>query len=204
MFNPTVGSPATGANRRRLRVPLRADLAAARGTATTWQTTASKPRSSPSRPMFASTSCGTADGEPPSIPIDTQRPGRVGPLRGFLPRGLSNACPHAPSRTHAAADKGRRRTTLNKHGRSCLKRSGPVQPRDAHYKTICAVPDDTTRRQIPTCGEGSLSGLVRRLLDVHRAPVDWSAHFASTTSSIPTSGTLPNNDSECLASSRGT
>jgi hypothetical protein len=60
----------------------------------------------------------------PFIPIDTQRPGRVGPLRGFLPRGLSNACPHAPSRIHAAADKGRRRTTLNKHGRSCLKTLG--------------------------------------------------------------------------------
>jgi hypothetical protein len=36
-------------------------------------------------------------------------------------------------------------------------------------------------------------------LTVHRAPVDWSAHFASTTSSIPISGTLPSNDSECLA-----
>jgi hypothetical protein len=23
--------------------------------------------------------------------------GRIGPLRGFLPRGLFNACPHAPS-----------------------------------------------------------------------------------------------------------
>ena len=40
--------------------------------------------------------------------------------------------------------------------------------------------------------------------NVQRNSIDRSAHFVSTTSSIPISGTLPSNDSECLASSRGT
>jgi hypothetical protein len=39
---------------------------------------------------------------------------RIGALRGFLPSGLSNACPHAPTRVCASADMGRRRTNLKK------------------------------------------------------------------------------------------
>ena len=116
MFNPTVGSSATSANRRHSRLPLQADLAAARGIVTTWRATASKPPSTSPRPGFASASRGKVDGELPSIPIAAQGSGRVGPLRGFLPRGLSNACPHASSCPHGAADKGRRRTTLNDSG----------------------------------------------------------------------------------------
>jgi hypothetical protein len=118
MFNPTVGSSATSANSRHSRLPLQADLAVARGIVTTWRTTPSKPPSRSSRPGFASAVRGKADGQLPSIPIAAEGSRRVGPLRGFLPRGLSNACPHASSCAHAAADKGRRRTTLNELGQS--------------------------------------------------------------------------------------
>jgi len=114
MFNPTVGSSATSANRRHSRLPFQADLATARGIITTWRATASKRPSASSRPRLASPSHGKVQGERPSIPIAAQGSGRVGPLRGFLPRGLSNACPHASSCSHGAADKGRHRTTLNR------------------------------------------------------------------------------------------
>jgi hypothetical protein len=118
IFSPTVGSSATSANRRHSRLPLRADLAAARGIVTTWRTTPSKPPSTPSRPRFASACRAAADGQLPSIPIAAEGSRRLGSLRGFLPRGLSNACPHASSCAHAAADKGRRRTNLNACRRS--------------------------------------------------------------------------------------
>ncbi|SAK95376.1 hypothetical protein AWB75_06910 [Caballeronia catudaia] len=39
--------------------------------------------------------------------------GRLGPLRGFLPRGLFNACPHALSLAREPLIEGRRRTNLN-------------------------------------------------------------------------------------------
>jgi hypothetical protein len=39
--------------------------------------------------------------------------GRIRPLRGFLPRGLFNACPHALSLAHELVVEGRRRTNLN-------------------------------------------------------------------------------------------
>jgi hypothetical protein len=117
IFSPTVGSSATSANRRHSRLPLRADLAAARGIVTTWRTTPSKPPSTPSRPRFASACRAAADGQLPSIPIAAEGSRRLGSLRGFLPRGLSNACPHASPCAHAAADKGRRRTNLNDDSR---------------------------------------------------------------------------------------
>jgi len=37
---------------------------------------------------------------------------RIGALRGFLHRGLFDACRHARWRTHIPADDGRHRTTL--------------------------------------------------------------------------------------------
>lgn len=43
----------------------------------------------------------------------SEHAGRIGPLRGFLPRGLFNACPHALSLTHEFVVEGRRRTNLN-------------------------------------------------------------------------------------------
>jgi hypothetical protein len=48
-----------------------------------------------------------------SINRHSEDAGRIGPLRGFLPRGLFNACPHALSLTHELLVKGRRRTNLN-------------------------------------------------------------------------------------------
>jgi hypothetical protein len=132
---------------------------------------ASKPRSSPSRPRFASTSCGTAEGEP----LHPHRHSTPGPRRStprFPPSRLVQrlpTCAVAHSRGcrqgQASNNPEQTRTVLPENSR------GRVQPRDAHYKTVS---------------------------------VDRSAHFASTTSSIPISGTLPSNDSECLASSRGT
>ena len=99
-FIPTVGSSATSANRRHLRLPLQAAPGAARGIVTSSRTTSSKPPSKPFRPRFASASGGKADGELALFPIAAQGSGRVGSLRGFLPRALSNACPHASSCTH--------------------------------------------------------------------------------------------------------
>jgi hypothetical protein len=132
MFNPTVDSSATSANRRHSRLPLQADLAAARGIVTTWRTTPSKPPSRSSRPGFASAFRGKADGQLPSIPIAAEGSRRVGPLRGFLPRGLSNACPHASSCPHAAADKGRRRTNLNDFCPMARTKRRPAKPLDTH------------------------------------------------------------------------
>ena len=98
MFNPTVGSSATSANSRHSRLPLQADLAAARGIVTAWRTTPSKPPSRSSRPGFASAFRGKADGQLPSIPIAAEGSRRVGPLRGFLPRAYST-----PARTRRRA-----------------------------------------------------------------------------------------------------
>ena len=100
IFIPTVGSSATSANRRHLRLPLQAAPGAARGIVTSSRATPSKPPLTRSRPRFASASGGEADGELALFPIAAQGSGRVGSLRGFLPRALSNACPHASSCTH--------------------------------------------------------------------------------------------------------
>lgn len=100
IFIRTVGSSATSANRRHSRLPLQAAPGAARGIVTSSRSTPSKPPSTPSRPRFASASGGKADGEPALFPIADQGSGRVGSLRGFLPRALSNACPHASPCTH--------------------------------------------------------------------------------------------------------
>jgi hypothetical protein len=50
--------------------------------------------------------------------------------RGFLPRGLSDTCPHADIRRRTAASAGRRPTTLNT-SRPCLRarKSRPEAPR---------------------------------------------------------------------------
>jgi hypothetical protein len=100
IFIPTVGSSATSANRRHSRLPLQAAPGTARGIVTSSRATPSKPPSTPSRPRFASASGGKADGELALFPIAAQVSGRLGSLRGFLPRALSNACPHASSCTH--------------------------------------------------------------------------------------------------------
>jgi hypothetical protein len=128
IFIPTVGSSATSAKRRHSRLPLQADPGAARCIVTTCRATASKPPSTPSRPRFASAYGGEADGELPSFPIAAQGSGRVGSFRGFLPRALSNARPHASSCTHGAADKGKHRTTLNCNGLSRRAQSGQLRP----------------------------------------------------------------------------
>jgi hypothetical protein len=47
--------------------------------------------------------------------------GRPGPLRGFLPRGLSNACPHALSFDDAPVVEGRHRINLNGERQSALR-----------------------------------------------------------------------------------
>ena len=51
----------------------------------------------------------------PGRPINHQSEevGRLGPPRGFLPRGLFNACPHALSFDDEPVLEGRRRTNLN-------------------------------------------------------------------------------------------
>lgn len=65
----------------------------------------------------------------PSIPIATRNSHRPGPLRGFLPRGLSDACPQAPRHAHSHVNKGRHRITLNELGNPELGAgSAPQQP----------------------------------------------------------------------------
>jgi hypothetical protein len=56
---------------------------------------------------------GLAHHPSPSISIASRHSGRIGQLRGFLHRGLFDACLYARRRTHIPADDGRHRTTLN-------------------------------------------------------------------------------------------
>jgi len=60
-------------------------------------TTASGPSSIP----FRRPASHIAEDPGPSIAIVTQDSSRIGPLRGFLPRGLLDACPHAPRHTRS-------------------------------------------------------------------------------------------------------
>jgi len=154
MFNPTVGSSATSANRRHSRLPPQADLATARSIGTTWPTTAPKPPSTPSRPKFASASHGKADSDLPSISIAAQGSGRVGPLRGFLPRGLSNACPHASSCTHGLRTRAGIEQRLTGSDRWCLAQTDtPSLGRSGSGKP----PKSSTRRSVPW-NKGTLTG----------------------------------------------
>jgi len=56
----------------------------------------------------------------PGRPINhhSEEVGRLGPLRGFLPRGFFNACPHALSFDDEPVLEGRRRRNLNAKGNS--------------------------------------------------------------------------------------
>ncbi|MBB5445144.1 hypothetical protein HDG38_003773 [Paraburkholderia sp. WSM4177] len=54
----------------------------------------------------------------------SEDPGRLGPLRGFLPRGLFNACPHALSFAHEPVLEGRHRINLNDKRRSPSRTDG--------------------------------------------------------------------------------
>ena len=56
----------------------------------------------------------------PTIKSHSCRPaaGCGGASRGFLPRGLSDACPRAPSCHHVPTAQGRHQTTLNNSGHS--------------------------------------------------------------------------------------
>jgi len=116
-------------NRRHSRLPLQAAPSAARGIVTSSRSTPSKPPSTPSRPRFASASGGKADGEPALFPIADQGSGRVGSLRGFLPRALSNACPHASPCTHGLRTRAGIEQRLTR---------GPV--RDSRERTFGRVP----------------------------------------------------------------
>ena len=84
---------------------------------------------------------------------------RCGTGRGFLPRGLSDTCPHADVRRRIAACAGRRPTTLNRSGpsrTSALRRSevetnARRERRDAHAQRrrgdgIRAAPSSRTCR----------------------------------------------------------
>ena len=75
-------------------------------------TTASGPSSIP----FRRPASHIAEDPGPSIAIVTQDSSRIGPLRGFLPRGLFNVCPHALSLAHGFVVEGRRQTNLNVSG----------------------------------------------------------------------------------------
>jgi hypothetical protein len=52
-----------------------------------------------------------------SIPIATRHSDRIGPLRGFLPRGLFDACPQESLHAHSHVNEGRHPITLNGIGR---------------------------------------------------------------------------------------
>lgn len=62
---------------------------------------------------FEPSRCNRAEDAGASIAIASENYDRPGPLRGFLPRGLFAACPHASSRAHSNDSEGRHRITLN-------------------------------------------------------------------------------------------
>jgi len=49
---------------------------------------------------------------------------RIAAPRGFLPRGLFDACPLGATASHSPADEGRHQTILNKSGRAAIRQSG--------------------------------------------------------------------------------
>ena len=61
-------------------------------------------------------------------------------LRGFLPSGLFNACPHAPSRASKPADMGRRRTNLKMNRHRLL--SPDTDEAQIHLRADCRRRDD--------------------------------------------------------------
>src|ERR1700733_545535 len=93
-------------------------------------TTASGPSSIP----FRRPASHIAEDPGPSIAIVTQDSSRIGPLRGFLPRGLLDACPHAPRHTRSHVIEGRRPITLNDSTRS--HRPPEAAPENSNVLTV--------------------------------------------------------------------
>ncbi|MBB5402578.1 hypothetical protein HDG41_004664 [Paraburkholderia sp. JPY162] len=105
----------------------------------------------------------------------------IGALRGFLPSGLSNACPHALKRACEPADMGRRRTNLKNcrlldvglHVRtasvSCPgRRGGSTSLYPLPRRLLAEISRETAgphRRQVPVISgvispDGSLSAIL--------------------------------------------
>jgi hypothetical protein len=141
-------------------------------------------------------------------PFNPHRHSTAGPRRStprFPPSRLVQRLPTCAVAHSRRCRQGQASNNPEQNGRSCLKTLGAGYSHAMLTIKLFAL-SLTIRhagRFLPV-GKVPCQASFAVCLNVHRIPVDRSAHFASTTSSIPTSGTLPSNDSECLASSRGT
>lgn len=129
MHNPTVGSSATRADSRRLRLSFQTGSLALAESAR-WQPAAVPlPRSCLSSLRFTRLYIHHVLSAPKQIAIAVKCSDHVGTLRGFLPWGLQDACPLASGRVHVRTDQGRRPTTLNMKRRSIsLSESSTIFP----------------------------------------------------------------------------
>jgi hypothetical protein len=95
----------------------------------------------------------------------------MGPLRGFLPRGLFDACSQAPQHAHTSFNEGRHRIAFNVAGRS-------LDMMHAEWESPSDIP--VVRRNAEKRGRAPKHDLLLETFQFHSNCVRERAHLHAT------------------------